>query len=74
MGEQRKVKALFVVPGPAGVAVRDRLRVSETDAAWMTSVPNTVRRTRLSNCPGNRTHCRSVLRNGLSVRSPVTSL
>jgi hypothetical protein len=25
--------ASFVVPGPAGVAIRDRLRVSETDAA-----------------------------------------
>ncbi|MEU1941484.1 IS200/IS605 family accessory protein TnpB-related protein [Streptomyces sp. NPDC059474] len=30
--------APFVVPGPAGVAVRDRLRVSETDAAVLREV------------------------------------
>ncbi|MGW2706205.1 IS200/IS605 family accessory protein TnpB-related protein [Streptomyces sp. NPDC001340] len=33
MGGLRKLADPFVVPGPAGVAVRARLRVSETDAA-----------------------------------------
>jgi hypothetical protein len=33
MGGLREVAASFVVPGPSGVAVRDRLRVSERDAA-----------------------------------------
>ncbi|WP_329345225.1 transposase [Streptomyces sp. NBC_01352] len=34
----RKLAASFVVPGPAGVAIRDRLRVSESDAAVLTEV------------------------------------
>ncbi|MDT0487904.1 transposase, partial [Streptomyces doebereineriae] len=34
----REVAASFVVPGPAGVAVRDRLRVSDADAAVLTEV------------------------------------
>ncbi|WP_405524268.1 transposase [Streptomyces canus] len=38
MGGLREVAATFVVPGPAGVAVRDRLRVSEADAAVLTEV------------------------------------
>ncbi|CAM5325588.1 hypothetical protein SALBM311S_08472 [Streptomyces alboniger] len=38
MGGLREVAASFVVPGPAGVAVRDRLRVSESDAAVLTEV------------------------------------
>ncbi|MEV6616342.1 hypothetical protein AB0N31_21250 [Streptomyces sp. NPDC051051] len=33
MGGLREVAASFVVPGPAGAAVRDRLRVGESDAA-----------------------------------------
>ncbi|MFM9626381.1 MULTISPECIES: IS200/IS605 family accessory protein TnpB-related protein [Streptomyces] len=33
MGGLRELAASFVVPGPAGVALRDRLRVSEADAA-----------------------------------------
>ncbi|MET9461860.1 IS200/IS605 family accessory protein TnpB-related protein [Streptomyces canus] len=38
MGTLREVEASFVVPGPAGVAVRDRLRVSDADAAILTEV------------------------------------
>ncbi|MES9621595.1 IS200/IS605 family accessory protein TnpB-related protein [Streptomyces tuirus] len=38
MGGLRKVAAPFVVPGPSGVAVRARLRVSETDAAVLAEV------------------------------------
>jgi hypothetical protein len=38
MGGLREVAASFVVPGPAGVAIRDRLRVSEADAAVLTEV------------------------------------
>ncbi|WP_069762835.1 IS200/IS605 family element transposase accessory protein TnpB [Streptomyces sp. LUP47B] len=38
MGTLREVEASFVVPGPAGVAIRDRLRVSEADAAVLTEV------------------------------------
>ncbi|MDQ1042276.1 hypothetical protein [Streptomyces sp. V4I2] len=38
MSALRKVTASFVVPGPAGVAVRDRLRVSESDAAVLAEV------------------------------------
>ncbi|WSZ37064.1 transposase [Streptomyces sp. NBC_00882] len=38
MGGLREVAASFVVPGPAGVAVRDRLRVSAVDAAVLTEV------------------------------------
>ncbi|WP_405528598.1 transposase [Streptomyces canus] len=38
MGGLREVAATFVVPGPAGVAVRDRLRVSDADAAVLTEV------------------------------------
>ncbi|WP_020116560.1 IS200/IS605 family element transposase accessory protein TnpB [Streptomyces canus] len=38
MGALREVAALFVVPGPAGVAIRDRLRVSDADAAVLTEV------------------------------------
>ncbi|MDQ0601919.1 IS605 OrfB family transposase [Streptomyces canus] len=38
MGALREVAASFVVPGPAGVAVRDRLRVSDADAAVLTEV------------------------------------
>ncbi|MFE9443468.1 hypothetical protein ACFYO2_31810 [Streptomyces sp. NPDC006602] len=33
MSGLREVAASFVAPGPAGVAIRDRLRVSEADAA-----------------------------------------
>ena len=33
MGRLRELVAPFVVPGPTGVAIRDRLRVSESDAA-----------------------------------------
>ncbi|WP_443068459.1 hypothetical protein [Streptomyces sp. NBC_01352] len=33
-----KLGAPFVVPGPAGVAIRDRLRVSESDAAVLAEV------------------------------------
>ncbi|WP_192583420.1 transposase [Streptomyces albicerus] len=35
MGGLRELAVSFVVPGPAGVAIRDRLRVSETDAALL---------------------------------------
>ncbi|WP_405527113.1 transposase [Streptomyces canus] len=38
MGGLREVAASFVVPGPAGVAVRDRLRVSDADAAVLIEV------------------------------------
>ncbi|MDQ1043511.1 transposase [Streptomyces sp. V4I2] len=38
MSALRKVTASFVVPGPAGVAIRDRLRVSESDAAVLAEV------------------------------------
>lgn len=38
VGGLREVAASFVVPGPAGVAVRDRLRVSAVDAAVLTEV------------------------------------
>ncbi|MCX4859737.1 transposase [Streptomyces canus] len=38
MGGLREVAASFVVPGPAGVAIRDRLRVSDADAAVLTKV------------------------------------
>ncbi|MFC8673256.1 IS200/IS605 family accessory protein TnpB-related protein [Streptomyces griseorubiginosus] len=38
MGGLREMAASFVVPGPAGVAVRDRLRVSDADAAVLTEV------------------------------------
>ncbi|GAA3996187.1 IS200/IS605 family accessory protein TnpB-related protein [Streptomyces plumbiresistens] len=38
MGGLRKLAASIVVPGPAGVAVRDRLRVSESDAAVLAEV------------------------------------
>src|SRR3954447_3133798 len=38
VGGLRGVAASFVVPGPAGVAIRDRLRVSEADAAVLTEV------------------------------------
>ncbi|WP_235989620.1 transposase, partial [Streptomyces ureilyticus] len=34
----RELVVSFVVPGPAGVAIRDRLRVSKTDAAVLTEV------------------------------------
>ncbi|MPY62531.1 transposase [Streptomyces spongiae] len=38
MGGLREVAAPFAVPGPAGVAIRTRLRVSETDAAVLAEV------------------------------------
>ncbi|WP_189986370.1 transposase [Streptomyces spinoverrucosus] len=38
MGGLRELAAPFVVPGPAGVAVRDRLRVSAVDAAVLAEV------------------------------------
>ncbi|WP_406492335.1 transposase [Streptomyces sp. NBC_01604] len=38
MGGLRKLAASIVVPGPAGVAVRDRLRVSESDAAVLAEI------------------------------------
>ncbi|MGW0418820.1 IS200/IS605 family accessory protein TnpB-related protein [Streptomyces sp. NPDC003015] len=38
MGALRELAASFVVPGPAGVAIRDRLRVSDADAAVLTEV------------------------------------
>ncbi|WSF53227.1 transposase [Streptomyces canus] len=38
MGTLREVAASFVVPDPAGVAIRDRLRVSDADAAALTEV------------------------------------
>jgi IS605 OrfB family transposase len=38
VGGLRTVAASFVVPGPSGVAIRDRLRVSEADAAVLAEV------------------------------------
>ena len=38
VGTLREVAASFVVPDPAGVAIRDRLRVSDADAAVLTEV------------------------------------
>ncbi|MFF3877868.1 IS200/IS605 family accessory protein TnpB-related protein, partial [Streptomyces sp. NPDC001978] len=38
MGVLRELADPFVVPGPAGVAVRARLRVSDTDAAVLREV------------------------------------
>ncbi|CAM5631967.1 hypothetical protein SALBM311S_12973 [Streptomyces alboniger] len=38
MGGLRELAASFVVPGPAGVAIRDRLRVSDSDAAVLAEV------------------------------------
>ncbi|WSQ07037.1 transposase [Streptomyces sp. NBC_01231] len=38
MGGLRELAASFVVPGPAGVAVRDRLRVSGSDAVVLAEV------------------------------------
>lgn len=38
MGRLRELKAPFVVPGPTGVAIRERLRVSPTDVAVLTEV------------------------------------
>ncbi|WP_338145849.1 transposase [Streptomyces scabichelini] len=38
VGGLREPAAPFVVPGPAGVAIRDRLRVSESDAAVLAEV------------------------------------
>ncbi|MFI7300780.1 IS200/IS605 family accessory protein TnpB-related protein [Streptomyces sp. NPDC050121] len=38
MGGLRELAASFVVPGPAGVAVRDRLRVSAADAGVLAEV------------------------------------
>ncbi|MEV0222338.1 IS200/IS605 family accessory protein TnpB-related protein, partial [Streptomyces sp. NPDC050704] len=38
MGGLRELAASFVVPGPAGVAIRDRLRVSAADATVLTEV------------------------------------
>jgi hypothetical protein len=38
VGGLREVAASFVVPGPSGVAVRDRLRVSDADAAVLAEV------------------------------------
>ncbi|MEU9286831.1 IS200/IS605 family accessory protein TnpB-related protein, partial [Streptomyces sp. NPDC048275] len=38
MGGLRELAASFVVPGPAGVAIRDRLRVSAADAAVLAEV------------------------------------
>ncbi|WP_208867358.1 transposase, partial [Streptomyces himastatinicus] len=38
MGDVREVVAPFVVPGPAGTAIRARLRVSEIDAAVLAEV------------------------------------
>ncbi|MFD3926708.1 IS200/IS605 family accessory protein TnpB-related protein [Streptomyces sp. NPDC058614] len=38
MGELRELAVPFVVPGPAGVAIRDRLRVSESDAVVLAEV------------------------------------
>ncbi|MFC4465669.1 IS200/IS605 family accessory protein TnpB-related protein [Streptomyces xiangluensis] len=38
MGRLREVAAPFLVPGPAGVAIRDRLRVSELDSAVLAEV------------------------------------
>ncbi|MFF4354643.1 IS200/IS605 family accessory protein TnpB-related protein [Streptomyces sp. NPDC001530] len=38
VGGLRELAASFVVPGPTGVAIRDRLRVSEADAAVLAEV------------------------------------
>ncbi|GHC42586.1 hypothetical protein GCM10010349_03460 [Streptomyces flavofungini] len=38
MGRLRELTAPFVVPGPSGVAVRDRLRISEADAVVLAEV------------------------------------
>ncbi|WP_405545531.1 transposase [Streptomyces phaeochromogenes] len=38
MGALRELAASFVVPGPAGVAIRDRLRVSESDAVVLAEI------------------------------------
>jgi IS605 OrfB family transposase len=38
VGALRELTASFVAPGPTGVAVRDRLRVSDADAAVLTEV------------------------------------
>jgi IS605 OrfB family transposase len=38
VGGLRELAASFVVPGPAGIAIRDRLRLSETDAAVLREV------------------------------------
>ncbi|MFI9586888.1 IS200/IS605 family accessory protein TnpB-related protein [Streptomyces sp. NPDC052236] len=38
MGELRELAVSFLVPGPAGVAIRDRLRVSQVDAAVLAEV------------------------------------
>jgi IS605 OrfB family transposase len=38
VGGLRELAASFVVPGPAGVAIRDRLRVSQSDAAVLAEV------------------------------------
>jgi hypothetical protein len=38
LGDVREVVAPFVVPGPAGAAIRGRLRVSELDTAVLTEV------------------------------------
>ncbi|MCX4588497.1 transposase [Streptomyces sp. NBC_01549] len=38
MGGLRELRPSFVVPGPSGVAVRDRLRISEADAAVLREV------------------------------------
>ncbi|GAA2658073.1 hypothetical protein GCM10010307_73500 [Streptomyces vastus] len=38
VGGLRELAASYVVPGPAGVAIRDRLRVSHTDAAVLAEV------------------------------------
>ncbi|GGL10253.1 transposase [Planomonospora parontospora] len=38
MGELRSIADPFTVPGPAGVAIRDRLRLSEADAAVLAEV------------------------------------
>jgi hypothetical protein len=38
VGGLRELRPSFVVPGPSGVAVRDRLRVSEADAAVLREV------------------------------------
>jgi hypothetical protein len=38
VGGVRMLAASFMVPGPAGVAIRDRLRVSEQDEAVLREV------------------------------------
>ncbi|MGW2080290.1 IS200/IS605 family accessory protein TnpB-related protein, partial [Streptomyces sp. NPDC001939] len=38
MGGRRELKASFVVPGPSGVAIRDRLRISDRDAEVLREV------------------------------------